>query len=166
MKQNHYDTLNISKDASQKDIKLSYRKLALQNHPDRTGKATDEQFREIQEAYSVLSDPMRKREYDLTNGSASIQLILIVTILAMIYLVYKISTFLPILLLCLLTINASKLGRSRALPLTLIILSFTSGWLFSLLWVISIGSNLDDVEWLFWGSLSPGQSNRRGWDRD
>ena len=96
---------------------------------------------------------MRKREYDLTNGSAGIQTILIVTVLATIYLVYKISTFLPILLLCLLTINASKLGRSRALPLTLIILTFTSGWLFLLLWVISIGSNLDDVEWLFWGVL-------------
>lgn len=96
---------------------------------------------------------MRKREYDLTNGSAGIQSILIVTVLAIIYLVYKISNVLPILLLCLLTINASKLGRSRALPLTLITLLFTSGWLFLSIWVISIGCNLDDTEWLFWGVL-------------
>lgn len=67
----HYDTLGISKDASQDDIKSAYRKLAMKMHPDKNptdSKAAEVEFKNIGEAYSVLSDPQKRDEYD--NGGA------------------------------------------------------------------------------------------------
>jgi DnaJ-class molecular chaperone len=58
----HYETLGLQKDASTEDIKKAYRKLALKYHPDRGGDA--EKFKEIGQAYEVLSDPDRKSRYD------------------------------------------------------------------------------------------------------
>ena len=58
----HYETLGLQKDASVEDIKKAYRKLALKYHPDRGGDA--EKFKEIGQAYEVLSDPERKSRYD------------------------------------------------------------------------------------------------------
>lgn len=62
----YYGILGINKDATEQEIKSTYRKLALKLHPDRTkGDAQlDEQFKNVQEAYDVLSDPERKRLYD------------------------------------------------------------------------------------------------------
>lgn len=62
----YYNVLGVGKDATEQEIKNSYRKLALKLHPDRTkGDAQlDEQFKNVQEAYDVLSDPERKRLYD------------------------------------------------------------------------------------------------------
>lgn len=62
-----YSTLNLSPDASEDDVKKAYRRLSKRHHPDVGGDA--EVFREVQEAYDVLSDPARRRRYDET-GSA------------------------------------------------------------------------------------------------
>ena len=61
-----YKTLGVSKDASADEIKKAYRKLARDNHPDsRPGdKAAEERFKAISEAYSVLSAPEKRKEYD------------------------------------------------------------------------------------------------------
>jgi molecular chaperone DnaJ len=60
-----YDILGVAKDASQDEIKKTYRKLAMQYHPDRNpGAEGEEKFKEIGEAYSVLSDAKKRAEYD------------------------------------------------------------------------------------------------------
>ncbi|MEX0822465.1 MAG: J domain-containing protein [Rhodothermales bacterium] len=61
-----YKVLGISEDASADEIKKVYRKLAREHHPDRNPDRPDaeERFKEIQEAYSVLSDPEKRKEYD------------------------------------------------------------------------------------------------------
>jgi DnaJ-class molecular chaperone len=58
----HYETLGLERDASLDDIKRAYKKLAMKHHPDRGGDA--EKFKEIGQAYEVLSDPERKARYD------------------------------------------------------------------------------------------------------
>ncbi|MEX2393193.1 MAG: DnaJ C-terminal domain-containing protein, partial [Actinomycetota bacterium] len=60
-----YAILGVAKDASADEIKKTYRKLAMQYHPDRNpGKEGEEKFKEVGEAYSVLSDPSKRAEYD------------------------------------------------------------------------------------------------------
>ena len=58
----YYKILEIDKSASPEEIKQAYRKMAMKHHPDRGG--DDEQFKRIQEAYDVLSDPEKKSLYD------------------------------------------------------------------------------------------------------
>ena len=64
-RRDYYEVLDVSKDASKEEIKKAYRKLALQYHPDRN-KASDAeaQFKEISEAYAVLSDDEKRSQYD------------------------------------------------------------------------------------------------------
>ncbi|PVX26146.1 MAG: molecular chaperone DnaJ [Candidatus Bathyarchaeum sp.] len=64
-KRDYYEVLDVQKDASKQDIKKAYRKLALKYHPDRN-KAPDaeEKFKEISEAYAVLSDNEKRSQYD------------------------------------------------------------------------------------------------------
>jgi len=66
LEKDFYATLGVSKDASAEDIKKSYRKLARAHHPDNhPGDAKAEQkFKEISEAYSVLSSRDKRKEYD------------------------------------------------------------------------------------------------------
>ncbi len=63
----YYKTLGVDKNASQEDIKKAFRKLAHEHHPDKGGNA--EKFKEVSEAYSVLSDNQKRAQYD-TYGSA------------------------------------------------------------------------------------------------
>lgn len=58
----YYKILEIDKNASQEEIKAAYRKLAAKHHPDRGGDTS--KFQEIQQAYSVLSNPVEKQRYD------------------------------------------------------------------------------------------------------
>ncbi|MBA4348720.1 MAG: molecular chaperone DnaJ [Thermodesulfovibrio sp.] len=62
----YYKTLGVEKDASQDDIKKTFRKLARKYHPDLNpgNKAAEEKFKEINEAYTVLGDPQKRAEYD------------------------------------------------------------------------------------------------------
>ncbi|WP_440956259.1 molecular chaperone DnaJ [Methanosarcina sp. Mfa9] len=64
-KRDYYEILGVSKDASADEIKKIYRKLALQYHPDRNKDAgAEEKFKEISEAYAVLSDSEKRSQYD------------------------------------------------------------------------------------------------------
>lgn len=63
----YYKILGLNKSASPEDIKKAYRKLAMKYHPDRnkSNKAAEEKFKEISEAYAVLSDSEKKKQYDM-----------------------------------------------------------------------------------------------------
>lgn len=65
-KRDYYEVLNVSRTASEDEIKKAYRKLALQHHPDRNAgnKVAEEKFKELSEAYEVLNDPQKRRQYD------------------------------------------------------------------------------------------------------
>lgn len=64
-KRDYYEILNVSKDASKEEIKKAYRKLALKYHPDRNKSPTAEsQFKEISEAYAILSNDEKRIQYD------------------------------------------------------------------------------------------------------
>ena len=65
MEKNYYDILGISKNASQDELKAVYRSLAKRYHPDvNKDPGAEEKFKEIQEAYAVLSDPQKRETYD------------------------------------------------------------------------------------------------------
>lgn len=69
--QDYYETLGLKRDASQAEIKKAFRKLARQHHPDaKPGDSTAERrFKQINEANAVLSDPEKRRKYDLLGAN-------------------------------------------------------------------------------------------------
>ena len=70
-KRDYYEVLGVSKTATDEEIKRSFRKLAKQYHPDvNKEKGADEKFKEIGEAYSVLSDENKRRQYDQFGHAA------------------------------------------------------------------------------------------------
>lgn len=70
-KRDYYDILGVSKNASVDEIKKAYRKLALEWHPDRNKAAgANEKFKEINEAYAVVSDPKKRASYDQFGSAA------------------------------------------------------------------------------------------------
>lgn len=72
-KRDYYDILGVSRNATEEEIKKAYRRLAMEHHPDMVKdgdkKAHEERFKEINEAYQVLSDPQKRKLYD-TYGHA------------------------------------------------------------------------------------------------
>ena len=71
---NYYDVLGVSKNADEKEIKSAFRKLAKQYHPDINKEpGAEEKFKEIGEAYAVLSDPEKKKQYDQFGHEAYTQ---------------------------------------------------------------------------------------------
>lgn len=70
----YYQILGVDKNASESQIKKAYRKLAMKYHPDHTkgDKNSEEKFKRMSEAYAVLSDPEKRKQYD-TFGSADFQ---------------------------------------------------------------------------------------------
>ena len=74
MAEDYYKLLGVEKGASEEEIKKAYRKLAMKYHPDHTkgDKAAEEKFKKISEAYAVLSDKKKRKEYD-TFGAEGFQ---------------------------------------------------------------------------------------------
>ena len=71
-KKDYYETLNLSKNASESEIKKAYRKLAIQFHPDKNkgDKNAEQKFKEAAEAYEVLSNPQKRQQYDQFGHAA------------------------------------------------------------------------------------------------
>jgi molecular chaperone DnaJ len=64
-KKDYYEVLGVAKEANEKEIKTAYRKLAMLHHPDRSdAPEAEEKFKELSEAYAVLSDPDKRQKYD------------------------------------------------------------------------------------------------------
>jgi DnaJ-class molecular chaperone len=68
VKKTYYEILDVDKKASQEDIKSAYRRLVMLYHPDKNKLLeAEEMFKGIAEAYSVLSDPGKRKQYDMDN---------------------------------------------------------------------------------------------------
>ena len=65
-KRDYYEVLGVNKDASEEEIKKSYRKLAMKFHPDRNpdNPKAEEHFKEAKEAYEILTDASKRAAYD------------------------------------------------------------------------------------------------------
>ena len=74
-KRDYYEVLGLSKGASEEEIKKAYRKMAKKYHPDINKEpGAEEKFKEINEAYEVLSDPQKKATYDQFGDRKSTRL--------------------------------------------------------------------------------------------
>jgi len=76
-KRDYYEVLGVDKNASEDDIKKAFKKAAMKYHPDKFANASDaekkdaeEKFKEINEAYQILSDPQKKQQYDQFGHAA------------------------------------------------------------------------------------------------
>jgi curved DNA-binding protein CbpA len=70
VEQNYYKLFGVSPNASVKEINEAYRKLAFQYHPDRNQMSpeSNRKMRELNEAYAILSNPVKRKEYDIPFG--------------------------------------------------------------------------------------------------
>ena len=71
-KQDYYDLLEVNRNASESEIKKAYRRLAVKHHPDKNAgdKSSEDKFKEVSEAYEVLSDPEKRARYDQFGHAA------------------------------------------------------------------------------------------------
>src|SRR6186997_135363 len=71
-KRDYYEVLIVERSASDEEIKKAYRKLAVKFHPDKNpgDKAAEEKFKELGEAYEILSDPQQRAAYDQYGHAA------------------------------------------------------------------------------------------------
>src|SRR4026208_1818896 len=67
----YYQSLGVGREASQDEIRKAFRKLAREYHPDvaKDKKTAEEKFKEINEAYEVLSDPAKRKKYDTLGAN-------------------------------------------------------------------------------------------------
>src|SRR5579872_6957363 len=72
MSQDYYELLGVSRTASADDIKKSFRKLAMQHHPDRNpgNKEAERRFKDVNHAYDILKDPDKRAAYDRFGAAA------------------------------------------------------------------------------------------------
>lgn len=69
-KKDYYEVLGVSKDASDEEIKRAFRKLAKMYHPDNKETGDEAKFKEVGEAYAILSDPNKRKQYDQFGSAA------------------------------------------------------------------------------------------------
>ena len=71
-KRDYYEVLGVARSAADADLKLAYRKLAVKYHPDHNpdNPQAEDSFKEVTEAYAILSDPEKRRRYDQLGHSA------------------------------------------------------------------------------------------------
>ncbi len=71
-KRDYYEVLGVARNASDEEIKKTYRRLAMKHHPDRNAndKSSEEKFKQIKEAYEVLSDNRKRSAYDRFGHAA------------------------------------------------------------------------------------------------
>ncbi len=71
-KRDYYEVLEVSKGATQEEIKKAYRKMALKYHPDKNpdDHTAEDKFKEAAEAYEILSDPQKRSRYDQFGHAA------------------------------------------------------------------------------------------------
>ena len=72
MAEDFYDTLGLSREASDSEIKSAYRKLAMKYHPDRNqgDSAAEQKFKDVSQAYEILKDPKKRQTYDQFGHAA------------------------------------------------------------------------------------------------
>ena len=73
MKRDYYEVLGVSRGCDEDELKRAYRKLALKYHPDKnpdTRADAEERFKEVNQAYQILSDPQRREQYDRFGHAA------------------------------------------------------------------------------------------------
>jgi curved DNA-binding protein CbpA len=69
---NPYRVLGVSRHATENEIRSAFKKLSLKYHPDRGGEEAADKYAKIVNAYELLKNPQRKRQYDLTGSTSTV----------------------------------------------------------------------------------------------